>query len=223
MSLRERKKLATRNALIQVARKLFAEKGYRKTTLEDICEQVPIHVTTFFSYFESKEELAFAKTLDALESLRALVRERPPNVDVITTYWNFYYSFDLRVHEEEREVMFRNEGGLVLKSRYAAYVQQKYETEMARALAEEAGRDPETDLYSRICANILFGTLVAGGQWLSSQPDQTGLPSHTADVTQLILSRLPSRAEIEAAERKLTGRRAKKSAARLSRRKQAET
>jgi hypothetical protein len=116
--------------------------------------------------------------------------------------------------------MFRTEkDGLILKSRYAAFVQQKYEAEMAKALAEEAGRDPETDLYARICANILFGTLVAGGQWLSSQPDPTNGPGHTAAVTQLVLSRLPTREEIEAAAYKMTGAGAKTPPGRATRKK----
>ena len=205
MSLRERKKLATRTALIDAAWKLFAEKGYQKTTLEDICAQVPIHVTTFFSYFESKEELAFAKTRESLQSFVTQVRERPAGVDVMTVWWSYFHSFELRVHEEEREVMFRMEQTPVLKNRYASIVQE-YAREVAKALAEEAGRDPETDLYSKVFATTLGGSLVAGMQWLSSLRDQVALPGHTAAVTQLILSRFPSRAEIEAAQRELMAR-----------------
>jgi AcrR family transcriptional regulator len=202
MSLRERKKLATRAALINAAWKLFAEKGYQKTTLEDICAQVPIHVTTFFSYFESKEELAFAKTRESLQAFCDQVRARPAGVGVMTVWWSYFYGFERRVHEEEREVMFRMEQTPVLKNRYANIVQE-YAVEVARALALEAGRDPETDLYSKVYATTLGGTLVAGMQWLSSHRDPTNLPSHTAAVTQLIMSRFPSRAEIEAAERDL--------------------
>jgi AcrR family transcriptional regulator len=202
MSLRERKKLATRTALIEAAQKLFLEKGYEKTTLEDICAQVPIHVTTFFSYFEGKEELAFAKTLESLKLFTNQVRDRPAGVDVITTYWKFFYSFDLRVHDEEREIMFLKSAPPMLRNRYSA-VTGRYAEELARALAEEAGREPGTDLYSKIYAATLIGTFVAGAQWLSSHPDPTGLPSHTAAITQLILSRFPTRAEIEAAEREM--------------------
>lgn len=202
MSLRERKKLATRTALIEAAQKLFLEKGYEKTTLEDICAQVPIHVTTFFSYFEGKEELAFAKTLESLKLFTDQVRDRPPGVDVISVYWKFFYSFEERVHDEEREIMFFKSAPPMLKHRYFA-VTSRYAEELARALAEEAGRAPDTDLYSKLYAATLIGTIIAGLQWLSSHDDQTGLPHHTASITDLILSRFPSRAEIEAAEREM--------------------
>jgi len=202
MSLRQRKKLATRTALIEAAQKLFLEKGYEKTTLEDICAQVPIHVTTFFSYFDSKDELAFAKTLESLKLFTNQVRDRPPGVDVMTTYWKFFYSFEPRVHDEEREIMLLKSAPPRLRDRYSA-VTGRYAEELARALAEEAGREPDTDLYSKTYAATLIGTFVAGAQWLSSHPDQTGLPSHTAAITQLILSRFPSRTEIEAAEREM--------------------
>ncbi len=202
MSLRERKKLTTRTCLIEAAQKLFLEKGYDKTTLEDICAQVPIHVTTFFSYFEGKEELAFAKTLESLKLFTDQVRERDPGVDVISTYWKFFDSFEPRVHDEEREIMFLKSAPPMLRNRYSA-VTGRYAEELARALAEEAGREPDTDLYSKLYAATLIGTFVAGAQWLSSHDDQTGLPHHTAAITHLILSRFPSRAEIEACEREM--------------------
>jgi AcrR family transcriptional regulator len=44
--------------------------------LEQICAEVQIHVTTFFSYFASEEELAFAQTLESLEQFRSLLRDR---------------------------------------------------------------------------------------------------------------------------------------------------
>jgi AcrR family transcriptional regulator len=202
MSLRERKKLATRTALIEAAQKLFLEKGYEKTTLEDICAQVPIHVTTFFSYFEGKEELAFAKTLESLKLFTDQVRDRPPGVDVITVYWRFFYSFEQRVHDEEREIMFLKSAPPMLKNRYYA-VTARYAEELATAMAEEAGRVPAADLYSKVYAATLIGTFIAGAQWLSSHDDQARLPHHTAAITHLILSRFPSRAEIEAAEREM--------------------
>src|ERR1700722_9304073 len=89
MSLRESKKLATRTALIDRGRRLFIEKGYDNTTLEEICAEVQVHVTTFFSYFESKEALAFARTIEMLETFKRIIRDPAPGTDVMGLWWNF--------------------------------------------------------------------------------------------------------------------------------------
>ncbi|MHB8528093.1 MAG: TetR/AcrR family transcriptional regulator [Caulobacteraceae bacterium] len=196
MSLRQRKKLATRNALIRTARHLFGKKGYENTTLEEICERVPIHVTTFFSYFDSKEELAFARTLESLQAFCDQIHNRPAGVDVLTAWWKFFYSFGLRDREEESTLMLRMEEVPALRNRYANILRQ-YEDEMTKALALEAGRDPAADLYSQLFASTLLGTIIAGAHWHRAVLGQDARMADTSIVTKLILSRFPSREEID--------------------------
>ncbi|WP_213454621.1 TetR family transcriptional regulator [Rhizomonospora bruguierae] len=59
MSLRDRKRARTRQALIDAAAELFARKGYEATTIADIAATADIGARTFFSYFPSKEDLLF--------------------------------------------------------------------------------------------------------------------------------------------------------------------
>src|SRR5437868_12741688 len=74
-SHRERKKARTRAALIEVSQRLFAEKGYAATTLDDICDDVDVRPQTLLRYFDSKAHLALAPLTDSLELLRRFLED----------------------------------------------------------------------------------------------------------------------------------------------------
>ncbi|QXE38419.1 TetR/AcrR family transcriptional regulator [Streptomyces sp. GMY02] len=61
-SLRDRKKAATRAAILDHAERLFEERGYDQVTGAEIADAANISVKTLFVYFRSKEDLAFADT-----------------------------------------------------------------------------------------------------------------------------------------------------------------
>lgn len=56
-SRRERHRTATRERLFRAALRLFAERGYLETTVEDITDAADVGKGTFFNYFPTKEHV----------------------------------------------------------------------------------------------------------------------------------------------------------------------
>ena len=80
VSLRSQLKQLTKERLIDSAVELFAEKGYRATSVADIAAAAGTTATTFYRYFPTKSDVArllqdrinieVKKTLDALDEVK---------------------------------------------------------------------------------------------------------------------------------------------------------
>ena len=60
MNRRERKKQATRESIIQSAITLFKQKGYHKTSMDEIAEKVDVSKPTLYNYFQDKGSILIA-------------------------------------------------------------------------------------------------------------------------------------------------------------------
>jgi len=79
MSLRDRKRARTRQALVEAAATLFERDGYDETTIADIAAAAEIGTRTFFSYFPSKEELLFPESDARVRAAVEAIAERGPH------------------------------------------------------------------------------------------------------------------------------------------------
>jgi AcrR family transcriptional regulator len=82
-SLRDRRKRRTAEAVVAAALELFAERGFERTTIDQIAAAADISRRTFFRYFADKEELFFAEDERLLEVVEATLDAAPPGEPVL--------------------------------------------------------------------------------------------------------------------------------------------
>ncbi|MGK5553548.1 TetR family transcriptional regulator [Actinomadura kijaniata] len=95
--LRARKKARTREAILREAFRLFRERGYHATTVEQIAEAAEVSPATFFRYFPTKEDLV---TLDRFPPLVEALAVQPPGAPVTVLRGAFRTAFAALSEEE---------------------------------------------------------------------------------------------------------------------------
>jgi AcrR family transcriptional regulator len=86
LGLRERKKLATRAAIAQAARTLFAARGYDAVTVAEVARAADVSEKTVFNHFPAKEDLVFAGGEERLARIVEALRDRPAGTTVLDAF-----------------------------------------------------------------------------------------------------------------------------------------
>ncbi|NUP44970.1 MAG: TetR family transcriptional regulator [Streptomyces sp.] len=84
LPLRERKKLRTREALVETALELYSEKGFCEVTLDELVGAVEVSKRTFFRTFASKEDVALAPEKELWAAYTARIEAHPLNGPLLT-------------------------------------------------------------------------------------------------------------------------------------------
>jgi AcrR family transcriptional regulator len=165
-SLRERKKARTRQALVDAALRLFAERGFEATTVADIADAADVSPRTFFTYFPAKEDVLFAGAKDRIERLRDALATRAPDEsfldalrraarDILTDP-----TFQADAQRTHMQVIGANPalGARALQDLLAA------EQVVAAAIAADLGTDqtdPQPQVAAAAAVNALRGAFMA--------------------------------------------------------------
>lgn len=171
--LRERKKLRTRQALVDAAMRLYREKGYDAVTVAAIAREADVAPRTFFGYFESKEDVFLSRGDDRLDLLMRAIRQRDRRQPILAAV--------RPVLLQNREAVGRDSGSpmpaledLLKQPAVRARLRERWnrwEDALAEAIAENVGARPG-DPEPRVVAAALTGAIRIAAMTAQERPRQ---------------------------------------------------
>jgi AcrR family transcriptional regulator len=186
----ERKKARTRRGLLEAAVRLFDERGFEGTTIEDITNAADVSPRTFFRYFTSKEEILFSEHQLSVDDLRNRLAECPEDEPLLVTVREAMLTIAGRIEKKKDFHLLRirlNAESPTVRA-YALRVQQDWVRVIARALAARLGVNVYTDLRPMLiagAANVAMRSALT--RWGAGQGKES-LPELTSEAFRLLES-----------------------------------
>jgi AcrR family transcriptional regulator len=168
--LRERKKARTRAAIREHALRLFRERGYHATTVEQIAEAAEVSPSTFFRYFPTKEDVVLQDDFDviAVEAFEAQPASLSPiaafRAAVAQTVATLTPEEIARFSETTELTLTVPEVRARALDEFARTIDQ-----IAAAVAKRSGRSPD-DFAVRTMAGAVIGVIMSATTPWARQP-----------------------------------------------------
>jgi AcrR family transcriptional regulator len=165
-SLRDRKKDRTRRVIQAEALRLFAEKGFQATTIEEIAAAAEVAPRTFFRYFPTKDEVVFWPAY--LSLLPELVAARPAGEPAVEAVCHSILDGLASFYDQDRErVLERLKLTFRTPELHPRLRQQQANSAVgvARILADRLGARPDDLEIRAIAAAIAAALWVAAEEW----------------------------------------------------------
>jgi len=172
--LRERKKVATRQALGVAAMQLAMERGLDNVLVEDIAEAAGVSTRTFNNYFASKYEAICALAFDRALRIGAALREQPAGQPILTAITNAvmseYGSAD-RAPDEQWIAGIRLVTSTPALTGEYLKVEAMTQYSLAEAIALRLGTSLAGSMFPRILAAAVTAAIQAAlERWLHADP-----------------------------------------------------
>jgi AcrR family transcriptional regulator len=192
--LRERKKARTRASLREHALRLFREKGYQNTTVEQIAAAAEVSPSTFFRYFPTKEDLVLQDDMDT--RLISALEQQPPELGPVAAVraasrqmFASYTAADMDILRETTRLT------MTVPEVRARALDELTRTigVFAEAVARRAGR-PADDLAVRTVAGAIMGVIMAitiPWEGFAETQDFEGTIGHIDEALALLEAGLP--------------------------------
>ena len=142
---RERKKAATRAAILDAATTLFLERGFDAVSVREIADKADVSPKTVFTHFPHKEALVFSDEDERHERLVAAVSGRAPGTSISDALKAHYLSeIAAMASGPQRQILTLMEQTPALVD-YAEKMWFRHEDALVAAITEEFGLTEPSD------------------------------------------------------------------------------
>ena len=159
---RTRKRLATRQAISDVATRLFMERGFDRVTIDEIAEAADVGRMTVFNHFPRKEDMFFDREQEGHDLAFDAIRSRAPGTSPIQALGMLAHqmveqrSDALSMIADTLTFVETAQASEALKAR-ARQMRDDFVRALAGVLAEGVGR-PADDPDAHLAAGLIAAT-----------------------------------------------------------------
>lgn len=187
-SRHERRRLRTRNLLIQTTLKLILKEGYGAVTIQDITDQADLGRGTFYLHFKDKEEVIWTAFRELFNELEQAAHEqfdrRLPQVE--------YYGLLNIFHHAEKNcdlyrLMFGGQGSAMMTTRMQDQLAKAFLNDIRNAPATpdidfNLPEEFEAQLLTGVISRLLFWWLETANDY---SPEQMAAMTYKALYRQM--------------------------------------
>jgi AcrR family transcriptional regulator len=167
-SLRERRRIRTRRTIQAQALRLFADKGFQATTIEEIAAAAEMAPRTFFRYFPTKEEVVFWAEYPPM--LAGFVAARPDDEPALAALHHGIVEGLAAVWDQDGQrdrILERLRLAFRTPALHPRMRQQQagWAAEVAKILADRLGERPDAFEVRAVAAAVAAAVWVAAEEW----------------------------------------------------------
>lgn len=169
--------------MIDVAQRIFAERGYARTSMDDIAEKVGVSKPMIYEYFSSKEGLMVATLRDARTQLRQVTEDAVADAksahDALERGLRAYFRF-IEDRKDAFAVLRHEQGLLGTTASDEVEAIRGQQTEFNMMLVRWHAPDVPA-VVAEAAAEILVGACERMAVWCGRHPDAT--PERATELT----------------------------------------
>lgn len=194
---RTQRRQQTRARIMKSALKLFRKVGYGAATMNAIADAADVHVTTLFTHFKTKRDLAVSLNDSSVDLLKQLVAENKGKLPFFEFFQSLVLGTARRIEHASNPTLslwheMRRDPELTF-----AWVQyeQRQVVLLADYIAHDYGLDPANDHRPELIANLMVSSSwISHRRWSDSAGAldlETETRAAVQTATEMALSVLP--------------------------------